>query len=293
MNIETALLISLMVGNKTVKEHSLNKPNFLDLNPGSRSVHESETQRALLLPQEVMSLPRDQQILLIESAPPIKSRKIFYFKDPFFTNRLLPPIDFPTQEPYDPRKHSGDEAVENQGGAEQVEDPNAVPENIDEYVNDPESLNPEGAQLPGQDAHGDVDMHVDVDIDMHVEPEVPVELAAERGFGEFKLDGFDMAPQPAEPADADEEEEFEGIEQHYEEQEVPVTPDEEHDMIDEYASFDEDADAEAHASTEAAQPNMNEPDYDEVDVFEPDSSIDEFMDDDDVNDDKEPRSFII
>jgi type IV secretion system protein VirD4 len=104
-NVETAELISKMVGNKTVEQISKNAPKFFDLNPGSRSLHISETQRALLLPQEVISLDRDMQILLIEASPPIKSKKIKYYKDSFFTKRLLPPIAVPTQEPYDPRKH--------------------------------------------------------------------------------------------------------------------------------------------------------------------------------------------
>jgi type IV secretion system protein VirD4 len=64
----------------------------------------SETQRALLLPQEVIQLPRDEQIILVESFSPIKCKKIFYFKDPFFKKRLLPPVNLPVQEPYDPRK---------------------------------------------------------------------------------------------------------------------------------------------------------------------------------------------
>jgi type IV secretion system protein VirD4 len=103
-NIETANLISQLIGNKTVEQEAVNKPKFLDLNPASRSLHISEVQRALLLPQEVINLPRDEQILLIESSPPIRSKKIFYFKDRMFTRRLLPPIEVPQQEPYDPRK---------------------------------------------------------------------------------------------------------------------------------------------------------------------------------------------
>jgi type IV secretion system protein VirD4 len=108
-NVQTAELISKMVGNKTVEQISANKPKFLDLNPGSRSLHVSKTQRALLLPQEVINLDRDLQILLIESSPPIKSKKIKYYDDPLFTKRLLPPIEVPTQEPYDPRKHVKEE----------------------------------------------------------------------------------------------------------------------------------------------------------------------------------------
>ncbi len=103
-NIETANLISQLIGNKTVDQASLNSPKFLDFNPASRSVNVSKAQRALLLPQEVIGLPRDEQILLIESKPPIKSKKIFYYKDSFFTKRLMKPIAIPQQEPYDPRK---------------------------------------------------------------------------------------------------------------------------------------------------------------------------------------------
>lgn len=103
-NIETANMISQLVGNKTVTQESHNKPKFVDFNPGSRTMQVSETQRALLLPQEVIQLPRDEQIILVESFPPIKCKKIFYYKDAFFKKRLLPPCPVPTQEPYDPRK---------------------------------------------------------------------------------------------------------------------------------------------------------------------------------------------
>lgn len=103
-NIETANMISQLVGNKTVSQSSHNKPRFIDFNPASRTMHVSETQRALLLPQEVIQLPRDEQIILIESFAPVKAKKIFYFKDSYFTRRLMPPCPIPTQEPYDPRK---------------------------------------------------------------------------------------------------------------------------------------------------------------------------------------------
>ncbi len=103
-NMETANLISQLIGNKTVEQESLNRPRFLDLNPASRSLHISETQRALLLPQEVIMLPRDEQIILIESTYPIKSKKILYYSDSTFTKKLLKKTYIPTQEPYDPHK---------------------------------------------------------------------------------------------------------------------------------------------------------------------------------------------
>ncbi len=103
-NYETANLISQLCGNKTVKQTSHSAPRFFDLNPATRTMNTSEVQRALLLPQEVIQLPRDEQIVLIESMPPIKSKKIRYFDDKFFMARLLPPTFVPTQKPYDASK---------------------------------------------------------------------------------------------------------------------------------------------------------------------------------------------
>jgi type IV secretion system protein VirD4 len=106
-NVDTANMISQLIGNKTVTQESSNKPSFMDFNPASRTKSVSETQRALLLPQEVISLPRDEQIVLIESFSPIRCKKIFYFKDPFFTKRLMDKIPLPVQEAYDPRAAKG------------------------------------------------------------------------------------------------------------------------------------------------------------------------------------------
>ena len=111
-NIETANMISQLVGNKTAEQESHNKPKFLDFNPAARTLHVSETQRALLLPQEVIQLPRDEQIIQVESFAPIKCKKIFYYKDSFFTKRLLPPTEVPMQEPYDPRKKDAPKAAD-------------------------------------------------------------------------------------------------------------------------------------------------------------------------------------
>lgn len=109
-NYETANLISQLCGNKTVENESFGRHQGLlpiDLSAqasSNRNVNVSQVQRALLLPQEVMSLPRDEQIVLIEAFSPIRSSKIFYYKDPFFTSRLIAPVFVPTQKPYDPRE---------------------------------------------------------------------------------------------------------------------------------------------------------------------------------------------
>ena len=118
-NIETANLISQLIGNKTVKQESLNTPKYFDMNPGSRSLHVSDTQRALLLPQEVIMLPRDDQILLIESTSPIKSKKIKYFEDKTFTARLQDYVFVPTQEPFDPKKFAEEKKLERERMAQE------------------------------------------------------------------------------------------------------------------------------------------------------------------------------
>lgn len=103
-NYETAQLISQLCGNKTVKQVSKSGSGSLFSKGGGSSKSESETSRALLLPQEVMQLSRDEQIVLIESFPPIRSKKIKYYEDKFFTERLIEPVFVPKQQPYDPRK---------------------------------------------------------------------------------------------------------------------------------------------------------------------------------------------
>ncbi|QHD65394.1 type IV secretory system conjugative DNA transfer family protein [Neorickettsia findlayensis] len=137
-NIETANLISQLVGNKTVAQESLNKPKFLDLNPASRSLHISETQRALLLPQEVIMLPRDQQILLIESTYPIKSKKIRYYEDSFFTKKIVDPISIPIQEPFDPKKF--EEKMRREREAKELEENAPLAIDEDQALLEDESL---------------------------------------------------------------------------------------------------------------------------------------------------------
>lgn len=141
----TAEMISQLIGNKTVKQVSRNAPVFLDLNPASRSKHISETQRALLLPQEVINLDKEQQIILVESSPPIKTRKIFYYKDPFFTKRLLPQIEIPQQDPYDPNTVGKRKPKKQEEGELGVED---IPEAPNKTPNDPDDDDKKGGSAP-------------------------------------------------------------------------------------------------------------------------------------------------
>ena len=99
-NVDTAKLISELIGNQTVESTSGSRSKWFDINgqPGSISV--SQTQRALLMPQEVISLPRDEEIILIEANPPIKTKKIFWFKVKWMSARVrMPFTQLPHQEP--------------------------------------------------------------------------------------------------------------------------------------------------------------------------------------------------
>lgn len=121
-NMQTANLISQLIGNKTATQISFNRPKYLDLNPGARSLHLSDIQRALILPQEVITLPNQEQLILIESQPPIRCQKIRYFEDKFFTSRIMPKVEIPKQLPFMP-----DYASLRSKKNEQAEQKNAIP----------------------------------------------------------------------------------------------------------------------------------------------------------------------
>ena len=65
---------------------------------GRRSQSESLQKRALMLPQELLQLPNDQMIVLRSGLPPVKARKITYWRERAFLERLTPP---PQIAPFD------------------------------------------------------------------------------------------------------------------------------------------------------------------------------------------------
>lgn len=56
-------------------------------------VSRQETARQLLTPGEIMQLPSDDEIVMVAGAPPIRAKKLRYYKDRNFTPRLLPPCE--------------------------------------------------------------------------------------------------------------------------------------------------------------------------------------------------------
>jgi type IV secretion system protein VirD4 len=64
-------------------------------------VSRQETQRALMTPGEVMQMPPSNEIVMISGCPPILAKKLRYFEDRNFTERILPPpaapLGFPSK----------------------------------------------------------------------------------------------------------------------------------------------------------------------------------------------------
>lgn len=76
---------------------------------GHLMVSRQETARPLLTAGEVMQLPPDDEVVMVSGHPPVRAKKIRYFKDRNFKRRVLPPpmlevgryVDAPARRPDD------------------------------------------------------------------------------------------------------------------------------------------------------------------------------------------------
>lgn len=57
----------------------------------NRSISESDQRRALMMPQELMQMPKGDLLLLRGGIPPVRARKIEYFRSRRFTGRISDP----------------------------------------------------------------------------------------------------------------------------------------------------------------------------------------------------------
>ncbi|EJE4183747.1 type IV secretory system conjugative DNA transfer family protein [Vibrio parahaemolyticus] len=83
-NQKVAEDISKTLGTSTVKRKSDTRQK---VGKASRSESTSDTGRSLLLPQEVRSIGRKAEILLLENCPPIMCEKITWYEDKVFSER--------------------------------------------------------------------------------------------------------------------------------------------------------------------------------------------------------------
>ena len=89
---QTAEVISKYLGTFGAQTESVSERQGLSLLSGQGSRSLSQTSRFLLLPQEILQLPPDDEIIMVEGLPPIRARKIRYFHEPVFQSRMRPPV---------------------------------------------------------------------------------------------------------------------------------------------------------------------------------------------------------
>ena len=81
--------LSERLGYATVRGRTRSRPS--GLSSGGRSVSESDHRRALLLPQELLQMPADRLLVLKAGMPPVRGRKITFYRERAFTRRVRPP----------------------------------------------------------------------------------------------------------------------------------------------------------------------------------------------------------
>ncbi|WP_234911052.1 type IV secretory system conjugative DNA transfer family protein [Rhizobium skierniewicense] len=69
----------------------------LGFSRSSKTETTSDQRRALMLPQELVLTPFEEEYLLKGGIPPVKANKILYWNDPVFKKRLLPPPSLTTK----------------------------------------------------------------------------------------------------------------------------------------------------------------------------------------------------
>ncbi|WP_323034316.1 conjugal transfer protein TraG [Pararhodobacter sp.] len=125
---------------------------------GHLMVSRQETARPLLTPGEVMQLPPDEAVVMVGSSPPIKAKKLRYYADANFSQRVLPPLalaaeryaDAPPARPDDwsalaiPAVPAAADAMENHGTGGTADDggPRRQPELAESVSYVPEPVYP-------------------------------------------------------------------------------------------------------------------------------------------------------
>lgn len=84
---KVAQAISDWLGYQTVKSVSESKAKGLFAKK-NKTESESDQRRALLLPQEITSIGFENEIVIVDGAPPIFAKKVMYYADPAFVDRL-------------------------------------------------------------------------------------------------------------------------------------------------------------------------------------------------------------
>jgi type IV secretion system protein VirD4 len=87
--LKVAQDLSERLGSYTYAARATNRP--AGLSSGRRSQTQSDQRRPLMLPQELIQMPPDRLIVLRAGLPPVRGRKIVYWRERAFRARLAPP----------------------------------------------------------------------------------------------------------------------------------------------------------------------------------------------------------
>ena len=122
------------------------------------AVSSQETPRALMTPGEVLQLPADAALLLVSGTPPIRARKLAYYRDRNFTSRCLPPpelvrADRPASDDWSGRMRAADARLD-QPWSDLVSSAGRTPDIIPAHEHAPEL----------SDAQTDLDLLRDDDV---------------------------------------------------------------------------------------------------------------------------------
>lgn len=96
-DLKTAQDLSERLGVYTYAAHSRSRPK--GLGAGRRSITTSDQRRPLMLPQEILQMPSSAMLVFKAGLPPIRGRKIVYFREKIFRRRLRPPPVIQTSPP--------------------------------------------------------------------------------------------------------------------------------------------------------------------------------------------------
>lgn len=92
--LKVAQDLSERLGYWTYQGRSKSRP--AGLSGGHRSVSESDQRRALMMPQELIQMPADRLIVLRAGMPPVRGKKIVYWREKAFARRVTsPPVVLP------------------------------------------------------------------------------------------------------------------------------------------------------------------------------------------------------
>jgi type IV secretion system protein VirD4 len=87
--LKVAQDLSERLGSWTYPSRAKSRPALFS--SGRWSTTESDQRRPLLLPQELIQMPADRLLVLKAGLPPVRGRKVVYWREPAFAKRVLPP----------------------------------------------------------------------------------------------------------------------------------------------------------------------------------------------------------